>query len=148
MRPAAARRLGATLPLALAAASAGCAGLLGRAPMEREVRIDLPVSRDAAVRRTLAAFRAQGYTVRETLTSGTAPESEPFSHRGEADAVFRAQVTGSRGESRVVLTGEWRNRELGGLVRGPYRELKSGEDGVAGELWARLVNLGLVIRRP
>jgi hypothetical protein len=142
--PRAARALGAAGLLALG----GCGGLLGRTPVEREVAIELPVSRNEAVRRTLAAFRVQGYEVRESLTSGTEPETVPFQHRGEADAVFRAAITGNARQSRVVLTGEWRNRELAGLVRGPYRELKSGEDGVAGELWARLVNLGLVIRRP
>jgi hypothetical protein len=135
--------------VAAALSLAGCGGLFGRAPVEREVRVDLPVSRDAAVRRTLAAFRVQGYRVKETLTSGTEPETEPFEHRGEADAVFRAAVTGDRERSRVVLTGRWRNRELAGLVRGPYRELRSdADDGVARELWDRLVNLGLVIRRP
>lgn len=138
------RTLGAAATVALA----GCGGLLGRSAPEREIRVDLPVSRDAAVRRTLAAFRVQGYTVRETLTSGTEPETEPFEHRGEADAVFRAVVTGSRSASHVVLTGRWRRRELGGLVRGPYRELRDGDDAIERELWARLVNLGLVIRRP
>jgi hypothetical protein len=142
--PGVARALGAAGLLTLG----GCGGLLGRTPVEREVAIELPVSRNEAVRRTLAAFRVQGYEVRESLTSGTEPETVPFQHKGEADAVFRASITGSGRQSRVVLTGEWRNRELGGLVRGPYRELRSGEEGVAGELWARLVNLGLVIRRP
>jgi hypothetical protein len=45
-------------------ALAGCAGLRGRAPEDREITVDLPVSRAEAVRRTYAAFRAQGYRVR------------------------------------------------------------------------------------
>lgn len=140
-----------TRPLAwllLALALGGCAGLFGRAPEDREITIDLPISRDAAVRRTLATFRVQGYEVRETLTSGTQPETEPFRHGDGAEAVFRAAITGSGRASRVVLTGTYRRRQLGGIVRGPEREVRRSDDPLERELWDRLQNLGLVIRRP
>ena len=49
-----------------------CALLRGRDP-EHEIAVDLPTSQTEAVRRTIAAFRDQGYEVRESLTSGTTP---------------------------------------------------------------------------
>lgn len=125
----------------------GCAGLFGRAPEEREIAIELPVSRDEAVRRTLATFRIQGYRVRETLTSGTTPETEPFEHGG-AEAVFRAAITGSGRASRVVLTGTYRRVQLGGVFRGGEREVRRSDDPIERALWDRLLNLSLVIRRP
>ena len=125
----------------------GCAGLAGRAREEREIAIDLPISRDEAVRRTLATFRIQGYRVRETLTSGTTPETEPFEHDG-AEAVFRATITGSGRASRVVLTGTYRRVQLGGIVRTKEREVRRSDDPIERALWDRLLNLSLVIRRP
>lgn len=145
--PAVRRRAAALAWLVLALALGGCAGLFGRAPEDREIAIDLPISRDEAVRRTLATFRVQGYQVRETLTSGTAPETEPFEHDG-TEAVFRAAITGSGRTSRVVLTGTYRRVQLGGIVRGREREVRRSDDPTERALWDRLQNLGLVIRRP
>lgn len=125
----------------------GCA-LLGREPEAREIAIDLRVARSEAVRRTLAAFREQGYAVREGLTSGLEPETESFRQGDEADAVFRATITGSAERSRVVLTGTYRRRQLAGLVRGPERPVRRSDDPVERSLWARLDNVGLMIRRP
>lgn len=136
------------LLVACALALAGCATLLGRRADERAVTIDLRLSRTEAVRRTLAAFRDQGYTIRPTLTSGSEPETEPFRHRDAAEAVFRAAVTGSGRRSRVVLTGTYRRRQLAGLVRGPEREVRASDDPVERELWARLENLAMFVRRP
>ena len=133
------------------AATVGCAGVLGTRPENREVAVTLRVSRAEAVRRTLEAFRDQGYRVKESLTSGSTPETEPFRHRAgddEVEAVFRAAITGSGSSSRVVLSGTYRHRELAGLVMGKTREVKRAEQGVEGELWARLVNLGVAIRTP
>jgi hypothetical protein len=129
----------------LLTALAGCALLRGRAP-EDHIAVDLGVSRSEAVRRTLAAFREQGYRVRETLTSGTEPETEPFRH-GDADAVFRAAVSGSGGAARVVFSGTYRRRELGGLVHGRERAVRRTDDPVERELWARLDSLALTLRR-
>jgi hypothetical protein len=143
------RRAAARLLLALALG--GCAGLFGRSPEDRQIAIDLPISRNEAIRRTLETFRLQGYAVKETLTSGTAPETEPFVHEGQdgdAEAVFRAEITGSARESRVVLTGTYRRRQLAGIVRGREREVRRSDDPLERELWDRLANLGLVIRRP
>jgi len=125
----------------------GCAGLMGRPREAREIAIDLPISRDEAVRRTLATFRIQGYRVRETLTSGTTPETEPFEHEG-AEAVFRAAITGTARASRVVLTGTYRRVQLGGVFRGGEREVRRSDDALERALWDRLENLSLVIRRP
>ena len=137
--------LGAVCALALA----GCGGLFGRAPIEREITVNLEgVSRREALRRTLATFRAQGYTVRETLTSASEPETEPFIHRDAAEAIFRAAITGTERESRVVLTGTYRKRQLKGIVRTNERELRKTDDPLERELWDRLYNLSLVIRRP
>jgi hypothetical protein len=94
------------------------------------------------------ALREQGYTVRETLTSGLEPETEPFRHGDEADAVFRAAVSGSGERSRVVLTGTYRRRQLAGLVRGPERVVRQSDDALERQLWARLDNVALMIRRP
>ncbi|MGZ8377058.1 MAG: hypothetical protein ACXWZS_13450 [Gemmatirosa sp.] len=140
------RRAAARLLLALALG--GCAGLFGRSPDDRAITIDLPIPRDEAVRRTLATFRIQGYQVKETLTSGTTPETEPFAHGDDAEAVFRAEITGTGRESRVVLTGTYRRRQLAGIVRGREREVRRTDDPLERELWDRLANLGLVIRRP
>lgn len=144
-------RRGATLLVALLLlalpALGGCALLGGRAPEEREIAVTLPVSRTEAVRRTLATFREQGYHVRETLTSGTEPETEPFRHRDAADAVFRASITGSTRSARVVFTGTYRTRELKGLVHGKERVVRRSDDPLEEELWGRLENLALMLRR-
>jgi hypothetical protein len=129
----------------LLTALGGCALLRGRAPDDR-VTVDLSVSRAEAVRRTLAAFRAQGYRVRETLTSGTEPETEPFRH-GDADAVVRAAISGSARAARVVLSGTYRRRELGGLVHGRERAVRRTDDPLERELWARLDDLARAVRR-
>ena len=128
------------------AATTACAGLGGRSAVRREVTVDLPVSRADAVRRTLAMMREQGYQVAETLTSGTEPETAPFRH-GDAEAVFHASITGGARSSRVVLTGTYRKRELGGLVKGRQHEVVRSDDPVERELWAKLDNLGVAIRR-
>ena len=119
----------------------------GRSPDDRQVAVDLTVSRTEAVRRTQAVLREQGYRVKSTLTSGTEPETESFRQGDEAEAVFRAHITGDRRASRVVLTGTWRPRELRGLVLGHERELRRSDDSPERELWARLENLGVAIRR-
>ena len=134
------------LLLLLALASlGGCAGLLGRSPESREVAVTLPVSRDEAVRRTLAAFRREGYRVRETLTSGLEPESEPFRVE-DAEVVFRAAIAGSGRESRVVLTGTYRRLQLMGVVRGREEEVHADGDELERALWRRLQALGAAVR--
>src|SRR5690349_229608 len=82
-------RIARTLVLASFGALSGC-GLIGGSPAARSLTIDLPVTRSEAVRRTLTAFREQGYTVRASLTSGLNPETEPF-RQNDAEAVFRAE---------------------------------------------------------
>ena len=135
-----------SLALILALATlGGCAGLFGRSPESREVAVELDASRDEAVRRTLAAFREEGYRVRETLTSGLEPESEPFRVE-DAEAVFRASITGSGRESRVVLTGTYRRVQLMGVVRGREQEVRAGGNDVEQALWRRLQALGAAIR--
>ena len=101
--------LAVALVLALVLALAGCASLLGRAPA-REIAVELPVARAEAMRRTLAVFREQGYRVRETLTSASEPETEPFRHRDEAEAVFRAAISGTGRSSPPSMVGSRRLR--------------------------------------
>lgn len=132
-------------PLALALSLSSCAALRGRPP-EREATVSLRVSRTEAVRRTHAAFRDQGYQIRETPTSGTSPETEEFRH-DDADVVFRAEITGSATSSRVVFSGTYRPRRLGGLVRGDARPVVNSDDPLERALWARLNNLALMLRR-
>ena len=147
--PPIARSRRALLGAACALSLAGCGGLFGRAPVERDITVNLDgVPRRDALRRTLATFRAQGYTVRETLTSASEPETEPFIHRDAAEAIFRAAITGTDRSSRVVLTGTYRKRQLKGIVRTKERELRKSDDPLERELWDRLYNLSLVIRRP
>jgi hypothetical protein len=89
----------------------------------------------------------QGYTLRESLTSGTEPETERFRH-GDAEVVFRAAIDGEGRRSRVVFTGSYRERDLGGLVRGPEREVRrDGDEKIDRELWGRLQNLAITLRR-
>ena len=126
----------------------GCALFRSRDPEDRRITVELPVARAEAVRRTHAVFRVQGYRLRETLTSGTEPETERFRHGDAADVVFRAAITTEGRRSRVVFTGTYRERDLGGLVRGPEREVRrDGDERIDRELWARLSNLALTLRR-
>lgn len=136
---------GLLAPVTLALALVGCTALRGRAP-EREAVVALGVSRSEAIRRTLATFREQGYHVRETPTSGANPETEEFRHDG-VDAVFRATITGSATSSRVVFSGTYRRRQLGGLMHGDERPVQNGDDPVEKELWARLTNLAIMLRQ-
>ena len=122
-----------------------CASLRGREP-DREIVIDLSTTRAEAVRRTTATFREQGYEIRESLTSGANPETVPFRHRDDADAVFRAAITGSGQAARVVFSGTYRRRQLGGLMHGDERPVRNSDDPLERELWARLTNLAVVLR--
>lgn len=124
----------------------GC-GLIGGTPAARSLAIDLPVTRSEAVRRTLTAFREQGYTVRASLTSGLNPETEPF-RQNDAEAVFRAEISGSGTRSRVVLSGTYHTRQLGGIVRSGEHEVRNGDDPLERALWSRLEQLRLAIRLP
>ena len=126
--------------------ASSCALLRGR-EAAREIAVTLPTTRTEAVRRTLAAFRDQGYEVRESLTSGTNPETEPFRQRNEADVVFRAMITGSARSSRVVFSGTYRKRQLGGLMHGDDRPVRDTDDPLEQELWARLSNLAVMLRQ-
>ena len=113
----------------------------------RAATVALRESRPSAVRRTLRAFREQGYQVKETLTSGTDIVSEPFDHDRETEAVFRATITEEDGgRARVRLTGTYREKSLGGLIKSREREVHRATEGVEGALWARLQNLAVAIR--
>jgi hypothetical protein len=105
------------------------------------------VSRSEAVRRTLTAFREEGYVVRSTLTSGTKPETEPF-RQGDAEAVFRADISGSGRTSRVVLSGTYHTKQFGGIVKTGDREVRNSDDETERALWNRLQQLRLAIRQP
>ena len=134
--------------LGMLALTTACASLGIRAPA-RSVDVTLDVSRPTAIRRAQAAFRAQGYTVQESLTSGTELVTEPFRHEHDGDryeAVFRAVVAAAGDATRVRLTGTYRRVQLAGLVRGREQELRESVEGVEGELWSRLENLRLAIR--
>ena len=144
--PGARARAGAAATLILLLAAAGCASLGGTRPEEREVVVRLSVSRATAVRRTLAAMREQGYRVPESLTSGGELTTEPFPHGGEAEATFVAVVTGSASDSRVTLTGTYRRKQFGGIVKMDPQPIRRDAEGVEGELWARMQNLALAIR--
>ena len=122
----------------------GC-GLIGGTPAARSLTIDLPVTRSEAVRRTLTAFREQGYTVRASLTSGLNPETEPFRQDG-AEAVFRATISGSGSTSRVVLSGTYHTRQFGGIARSGEHEVRNGDDPIERALWSRLEQLRLAIK--
>ena len=67
------RRTRSALGLVLLTSLAGCG--LFRGTEEKTLVLDLPVSRSEAVRRTLSAFREQGYVIRSSLTSGLTPET-------------------------------------------------------------------------
>jgi hypothetical protein len=140
------RRTVYVLLLASLGALSAC-GLIGGSPAARSLSIDLPVTRSEAVRRTLTAFREQGYTVRASLTSGLNPETEPF-RQNDAEAVFRAEISGSGSRSRVVLSGTYHTREFGGIVRSGEHEVRNGDDPLERALWSRLEQLRLAIRLP
>ena len=142
----AARARSTTLAAAACLWLSGCALLRG-APEARSLTLDLPVSRSEAVRRTLTAFREQGYTVRASLTSGLNPETEPF-RQGDAEAVFRADISGSESRARIVLSGTYHTRGLGGIVRSGEHEVRNGDDPLERALWLRLEQLRLAIRTP
>jgi hypothetical protein len=128
------------------AALTGC-GLLGGRPAERDVTIDLPVSRATAIRRVTSAFRDEGYVIRNTLTSGTKPETEPF-RQGDAEAVFRAEISGSGSSARVVLSGTYHTKQFGGIVKSGEKEVRNTDDPTERALWNRLQQLRLAIREP
>ena len=132
-------------PAAITLLSA-CAMMRGREPA-REIAVDLPTARAEAVRRTLAVFRDQGYEVRESLTSGSNPETKPFRHRDDADVVFRAAIAASGSNSRVVFSGTYRKRQLGGLMHSDERAVRDSDDPLEHELWARLSNVALMLRQ-
>ena len=136
----------ALVGLAACTALSGCALLRG-APEARSLSLDLAVSRSEAVRRTLTAFREPGYTVRASLTSGLNPVTEPF-RQGDAEAVFRADISGTESRARVVLSGTYHTRGLGGIVRSGEREVRNGDDPLERALWSRLEQLRLAIRTP
>jgi hypothetical protein len=138
----------AAIATLVVAASAGCAGAIGTRPENQSVTLSLSVPRAEAVRRTLAAFRDQGYRVKESLTSASEMTTEPFEHTDDIEATFHAAISGSEKASRVTLSGTYRERELGGLVRGREHPISRAETGVEGELWARMQNLALAIRTP
>lgn len=140
------RRTARVLLLAGLGALSGC-GLIGGSPAARSLSIDLPVTRSEAVRRTLTAFREQGYTVRASLTSGLNPETEPF-RQNDAEAVFRAEISGSGSRSRVVLSGTYHTRQFGGIARSGEHEVRNGDDPLERALWSRLEQLRLAIRMP
>jgi hypothetical protein len=138
----------AMLVVALLPTATACASFGMREPA-RTVVVSLEGSRAAAIRRAQAAFRAQGYTVKETLTSGSELETEPFRHDHDGDryeAVFRAVVATAGDATRVTLSGTYRRVQLAGLLRREYEELRESSEGAEGELWARLENLRLAIR--
>ena len=140
-------RAGRGVLVALACAFVSGCGLFRGAPEARSLAVDLRVSRSEAVRRTLAAFREQGYTIRSSLTSGLTPETEPF-RQGDAEAVFRASISGSQTSARVVLSGTYRIKQFGGIVRTDEKEVRNSDDATERALWSRLEQLRLTIRLP
>jgi hypothetical protein len=134
------------MSMLVGATLSGCALLRG-APEERAITVDLSVSRSEAVRRTLAAFREEGYVVRSTLTSGLNPETEPF-RQGDVHAVFRAAVTGTSGSSRVVFSGTYHRERLGGILEEGEHEVRNSDDPTERALWNRLEQLRLAIEQP
>jgi hypothetical protein len=132
------------LVLASVGLLSGC-GLIGGSPAARSLTLDLPVTRSEAVRRTLTAFREQGYAVRASLTSGLNPETEPF-RQNDAEAVFRAEISGTGSRSRVVLSGTYHTRQFGGIARSGEHEVRNGDDPIERALWSRLEQLRLAIK--
>jgi len=138
-------RLAHLLASAVVLVSLPACGLFRGAAEARDVTIDLPVSRSAAVRRVTSAFRDEGYVIRSTLTSGTKPETEPF-RQGDAEAVFRAEITGSGSTSHVVLSGTYHTKQFGGIVKSGEHEVRNSDDPTERALWNRLQQLRLAIR--
>jgi len=135
-----------SLAVAVSCSTLSSCAVFGRsAPEETTLAVDLPVSRTEMVRRTTAAFRDEGYPIRASLNSGLAPESEPF-RQGDAEAVFRATISGSSRSSRVVLSGTYRRLRLGGMVRGDEQPVRRSDDDTERALWNRLDQLRLAIR--
>jgi hypothetical protein len=132
--------------LVVACSTIGGCALFRSAPEDRTIAVNLPVSRADAVRRTLTAFREQGYPIKSTLTSGLNPESEPF-RQGDAEAVFRAAISGSERSARVVLSGTYHKVHLGGVIRGEEKEVRHSDDDVERALWNRLEQLRLAIQQ-
>ena len=143
----AARRRAVLVLLVGCSTFTGCAVFRGRSPEDRMVTVQLPVSRADAVRRTLSAFREQGYQIKSSLTSGLNPETEPF-RQGEAEAVFRAAISGSGRTSQVVLSGTYRRVQFRGVVRTDPKEVRNSDDPIERTLWNRLQQLRLTIREP
>jgi hypothetical protein len=137
----------ATALLLTGFALTGCS-VFRREPEQKAITVELSVSRADAVRRTLTAFREQGYPIRATLTSGLQPESEPFRQGTEAEAVFRATISGTARSSHVVLSGTYRRLRLRGVVKDDEQELKKSDDPVERALWNRLEQLRLAILQP
>ncbi|HEV7994085.1 MAG TPA: hypothetical protein VGP25_19820 [Gemmatimonadaceae bacterium] len=135
-------------PLLLACAALSSCAVFRREPEQRSITVELPVSRAEAVRRTTTAFREQGYPLRPTLTSGLQPESQPFRQGDEAEAVFRASISGTTRASHVVLSGTYRRLRLRGVVRDDEQELRKSDDPLERRLWTRLEQLRLAIRQP
>jgi len=138
------RRARAAIGLALVTSLAGCG--LFRGSEEKTLMVDLPVSRSEAVRRTLTAFREQGYVIRSSLTSGLNPETEPF-RQGDARAVFRASISGSQSGSRIVLSGTYHKEQFRGIARGDEKDVRNGDDPIERALWSRLDQIRLTIRQ-
>ena len=138
------------LAVALVLASSaftGCSAFR-REPDQRSITVELSTSRAEAVRRTSTAFREQGYPLRNTLTSGLQPESEPFRQGDEAEAVFRATISGTAKASHVVLSGTYRRLRLRGVMRGEEQEVRKSDDPLERALWNRLEQLRLAIVLP
>ena len=134
--------------LVLASSAIGGCSLFRRDTAPRSLTVELPVSRADAIRQTTTAFREQGYKVRSTLTSGSQPETEPFRQWDDAEAVFRASITGGATSSRVVLTGSFHRLHLRGVIRDDEHELHNTNDPIESALWKRLEQLRLAIMLP
>jgi hypothetical protein len=141
-----ARRMAALTMLVGCSTFTGC-GFFRGSPADRAITVELPVSRAEAVRRTLTAFREQGYKVKASLTSGQNPETEPF-RQGDTEAVFRAAISGSSKASQVVFSGTYRKVQFGGVVRMDAKEVRNSDDPIERTLWNRLQQLRLTIREP
>jgi hypothetical protein len=77
--------------------------------------------------------------------SGSQPETEPFK-QGDAEAVFRASISGSGATSRVVLSGTYHTKQFGGIVKSGEHEVRNSDDPTERVLWNRLQQLRLAIR--
>ena len=134
--------------LLLASSTLSGCSVFRREPEQKSIAVELSVSRAEAVRRTTTAFREQGYPIRATLTSGLQPESEPFRQGDQAEAVFRATISGTSRASHVVLSGSYRRLRLRGVVKDDEQELHKSDDPLERALWNRLEQLRLAILQP